>query len=118
MIRYTTMLAREQAALDTEPFHRFEFPDGTVWTEFYRAGLDYLLRFPGLADFEVSGDEVIVRDGDKRYVISLTYEGDRRLGSLDLPMTRVEYTCSGCTEDEAKAFHDHMAKHLMRAGGG
>lgn len=72
----------------------------------------------GDRDFEVSGDEVIVRDGDKRYVISLTYEGDRRLGSLELPMTRVEYTCSGCTEDEAKAFHDHMAKHLMRAGGG
>jgi hypothetical protein len=29
------------------------FPDGAVWTEFYRAGPDYLLRFPGLADFEV-----------------------------------------------------------------
>ena len=56
MIRYSTMPARAQAAVEAEPFHRFVFPDGTVWTEFYRAGLDYLLRFPGLADFEVSGD--------------------------------------------------------------
>lgn len=72
----------------------------------------------GHRDFEVTGDEVIVRDQDKRFVISLTYEGDRRLGSLDLPMTRVEYTCSGCTEAEAKEFQEHMAKHLMRAGGG
>jgi hypothetical protein len=72
----------------------------------------------GHRDFEMTGDEVIVRDQDKRFVISLTYEGDRRLGSLDLPMTRVEYTCSGCTEAEAKEFQEHMAKHLMRAGGG
>ncbi len=72
----------------------------------------------GHRDFEMTGDEVIVRDQDKRFVISLTYEGDRRLGSLDLPMTRVEYTCSDCTEAEAKEFQEHMAKHLMRAGGG
>lgn len=72
----------------------------------------------GHRDFEMTGDEVIVRDQDRRFVISLTYEGDRRLGSLDLPMTRVEYTCSGCTEAEAKEFQEHMAKHLMRAGGG
>ncbi len=72
----------------------------------------------GHRDFEMTGDEVIVRDQDKLFVISLTYEGDRRLGSLDLPMTRVEYTCSGCTEAEAKEFQEHMAKHLMRAGGG
>ena len=56
MIHYRAMPARSQATLNAEPFHRFVFPDGTVWTEFYRLELDYLLRFPGLADFEVSGD--------------------------------------------------------------
>ena len=50
------MPERSQAALDTEPFHRYTFEDGTVWTEFYRTGEGYLLRFPGLADFEVSAD--------------------------------------------------------------
>jgi hypothetical protein len=60
MIRYTTMPARPQVVLDSGPFHHFLFPDGTVWTEFYRSELDYLLRFPGLADFEVSGDGTIV----------------------------------------------------------
>lgn len=72
----------------------------------------------GHRDFEVTGDEVIVRDQEKRFVISLTYEGDRHLGSLDLPMTRVDYTCTGCTEAEAKEFQEHIAKHLMRVGGG
>ena len=71
----------------------------------------------GHRDFEVTGDEVIVRDGDKRFVISLTYEGDRRLGSLDLPMTRVDYSCSGCSEAEAKELHEHVVQHLLPAGG-
>jgi hypothetical protein len=54
------MPARTQAAINAEPFHRIEFPDGTVWTEFYRAGPDYLLRFPGLADFDVSKEGTTV----------------------------------------------------------
>jgi hypothetical protein len=49
-----------QAALDAEPFHRYTFEDGTVWTEFYRSGDVYLLRFPDLADFEVSADGTVV----------------------------------------------------------
>jgi hypothetical protein len=32
------------------------FPDGTRWTVFYRTGTGYLLRFPALADFELSAD--------------------------------------------------------------
>ena len=55
------------------PFHQYLFEDGTVWTEFYRAGGRYLLRFPGLADFEISedGSEVFaypVRDVDEATV--------------------------------------------------
>jgi hypothetical protein len=56
MIRYETRPTRMQDALDAEPFHRYTFDDGTVWTEFYRSGEAYLLRFPELADFEVSAD--------------------------------------------------------------
>jgi hypothetical protein len=79
--------------------------------------LRQLVSALGHQDFEVAGDDVIVRDKDKRFVISLTYEGDRRLGSLDLPMTRVDLKATGCTEAEAMEFHDHIAKHLMRVGG-
>jgi len=56
MIRYETRPTRMQEALDVEPFHRYMFDDGTVWTEFYRSDKGYLLRFPELADFEVSAD--------------------------------------------------------------
>jgi hypothetical protein len=44
-----------------EPFHVWSFPDDTVWTYFYRSGSTYLLRFPDLADFEVSATGHTVR---------------------------------------------------------
>jgi hypothetical protein len=50
------MPTRPQEELDQPPFHHYEFDDGTIWTEFYRSGDGYLLRFPGLADFEVTAD--------------------------------------------------------------
>jgi hypothetical protein len=51
---------RPQQPLDQPPFHEWVFPDGTTWTRFYRTGKNYLLRFPGLADFGVSSDDGIV----------------------------------------------------------
>ena len=48
--------ARIQTPVDCAPFHTWSFPNGTPWTEFYRVGWGYLLRFPGLADFEVSAN--------------------------------------------------------------
>ncbi len=66
MIRYETRPARIQATAVAEPFHRYVFEDGTVWTEFYRSDEGYLLRFPDLADFEVSADgtEVVAHPTD------------------------------------------------------
>ena len=52
MIDYTVKPVRLQRPIDAEPFHRYIFDDGTVWTEFYRRDDGYLLRFPDLADFE------------------------------------------------------------------
>jgi hypothetical protein len=42
-------------------FYQWVFPDGTLWTQFFRLGAGYLLRFPELADFEVSADGLIVQ---------------------------------------------------------
>lgn len=56
MTGFTSAPARRQAALEAAPFHRWTMPDGSCWTEFYRVADAYLLRFPGLADFEVSAD--------------------------------------------------------------
>ena len=52
---------RGQAPIRGKPFHEWVFADGAVWTRFYRAEGGYLLRFPDLADFEVTPDGHTVR---------------------------------------------------------
>jgi len=51
---------RAQTQLTGLPFHRWLLPDGSDWTLFYRLGQGYLLRFPGLADFELDPSGSII----------------------------------------------------------
>ena len=53
---YIQKPARPLAPVREVVFHQWVFPDGTPWTQFFRQGAGYLLRFPELADFEVSAD--------------------------------------------------------------
>lgn len=81
----------------------------------------YLREIPraiGHMDYEVRGNRVIAHSADGTVVIDLTYEGERHLGSLDLPMTKVVISVIGFEEDKAKAFLDHYDKAMMRGGGG
>ena len=52
--------ARSQSSLALAPFHTWVFPNGALWTQFYRVDGDYLLRFPDLADFHVAADGLSV----------------------------------------------------------
>ena len=61
MVDFAIATPRAQVALERSPFHEWTLPDGTRSTEFYRVGSGYLLRFPGLADFEISADGLAVR---------------------------------------------------------
>lgn len=56
MIKYTAKSAKPQQVVTEQPFHQYLNDDGTVWTDFFRQGKNYLLRFPDLADFDVSAD--------------------------------------------------------------
>ncbi|MBZ0309396.1 MAG: hypothetical protein K8I82_25250 [Anaerolineae bacterium] len=60
MVDFRLLDARVQEAVHTTPFHEWIFPDGTLWTQFYRTDMGYLLRFPDLADFQVSADGLTV----------------------------------------------------------
>ena len=48
--------ASAQKSLPCAPFHEWVLSDGTPSTQFCRDGSGYLLRFPGLADYQVSAD--------------------------------------------------------------
>jgi len=53
---FNLLSARVQTPLHHKPFHQWVCPDDTLWTEFFRTKTGYLLRFPDLADFQVSAD--------------------------------------------------------------
>jgi hypothetical protein len=52
---------RHQSPLSHHPFHDTLLPDGTVWSHTYRQGFCILLRFPGLADFQVEEGGSVIR---------------------------------------------------------
>ncbi len=56
VVNFRLGVVRVQAPVGRPPSHTWAFPDGTLWTEFFRSGEGYLLRFPDLADFEISAD--------------------------------------------------------------
>ena len=47
---------REQAIIEAAPFFEWQTPEGGLWSQFYRTGSGYLLRFRQMADFLVSDD--------------------------------------------------------------
>ena len=73
-VRYTEQPERPLAPVGEAAFHQWVFPDGTLWTQFFRQGAGYLLRFPELADFEVSADGCTVQGFPAPGVSSPTVE--------------------------------------------
>jgi hypothetical protein len=51
---------RAQAALDAPAFHEWTLANGSAYARFHRQHGDYLVRFPGTADFEVHADGTAV----------------------------------------------------------
>jgi len=56
VVSFRINTARPQARLRHAPFHEWAFPDGTLWTQFLRTDVGYMLRFPDMADFEVTAN--------------------------------------------------------------
>jgi hypothetical protein len=55
-VAYLERAGRSQRAIRERPYHQWTFADGNPWTLFFRQSNGYLLRFPRLADFEVTRD--------------------------------------------------------------
>lgn len=56
MVDFQILPERPMPRLASEPFHRWNLADGAQWAEFRRAPDGYTVRFPDLADFEISAD--------------------------------------------------------------
>jgi hypothetical protein len=58
---FSMLEPRSQRRRRGAPYHEWRFPDRVLWTQFFRVGSGYLLRFPRLADFDIAGDTLAVR---------------------------------------------------------
>jgi hypothetical protein len=56
LVELTVLGPRGQVPCEGAPFHTWDFPEGGVWIAFYRTSSGFLVRFPDLADFEISVD--------------------------------------------------------------
>lgn len=57
---FTLLDSRSQFGLQTAAFAEWLLPDGARAASFYRTGGGYLVRFPDLADFEISRDALAI----------------------------------------------------------
>lgn len=57
VIDWSLATARVQEAMPDAPYDRWVSPAGVVMAEFYRSGDDFVVRFPGQADFTLRPDK-------------------------------------------------------------
>ena len=67
--------------------------------------------------WRVERDEISIEEPSRRISIRLCDQHQQRLGSLQLPRMRVEFSFSGYSEAEAERFMTHVDIHFRRAGG-
>jgi hypothetical protein len=56
MIEVRRLASRAQLPSGVEPYQIWDHPNGGAWAEFFHTSSGVMVRFPGLADFEVSAD--------------------------------------------------------------
>ena len=65
----------------------------------------------------ISGNRVLIPDGDKRVTITLTDEGVKQVGSLELPMEGVVFEFDAYSQGEVDEFMSKFDERTVRTGG-
>lgn len=80
---------------------------------------EFLRELPlacGKRPYEIIGERVIIRDGEREIQVKIHDEPIRHLGSLDLPMEEISLKFVDYTEEEADEFMDEFRRHVLRGG--
>lgn len=60
MHRFDLESPRRQRPFSEAPYYEQVLPDGTLWSQYFHTNSGYLLRFPDVADFQISRDGLSV----------------------------------------------------------
>jgi hypothetical protein len=78
---------------------------------------DFLRLLRQVGPFEVGGQAIRGRDGDRHWVMRLVPLSDRRLGSVAVARLRVEIALEGSSDAEGEAFMERFRRAFLRGGG-
>jgi hypothetical protein len=67
--------------------------------------------------YRVERDKISIESPSRQIVIALNDQHQRRIGSLQLPRMRVDFSFSGYSQAEAESFMRHIDIHFRRGGG-
>lgn len=67
--------------------------------------------------FTVNERHIVAEHGSKRLDITFSKEGERELGSLDLPVTWIDMKFTGYSDQEIDDFFVQWDQHFQRIGG-
>ncbi|MGI9047261.1 MAG: hypothetical protein ACR2FI_10855 [Burkholderiales bacterium] len=98
---------------DQEGESRFDREVNITRKEFLRQLPDAI----GHLEFDTEGNQVIVKDGDKRARITVKDEGTDSMGALNTPMKAISFAFDGYSEEEIEAFMANYDENTMRFGG-
>jgi hypothetical protein len=65
----------------------------------------------------INGSSIRVGDGDQTALIELGPQHERKIASLVLPVTHVDLSLNGFTDEQAQAFVQRFDRTYQRGGG-
>ena len=67
--------------------------------------------------YRVSGNKIAIQDGSRQVEVTLSDEGTWDMGSLHLPVERVEFEFTGYSQEEVGTFLQRFDQRTQRVGG-
>jgi hypothetical protein len=81
---------------------------------------DFMRQIPDLFEdvpYEVSGNDINAKWPDRSLTIHLSPEGEKQIGSLELPLITATFDFNGFSDDERVQFLERVQEHYQRAAG-
>jgi hypothetical protein len=68
-------------------------------------------------EYQFSGNKIAIQDGSRQLELTLSDEGTWDIGSLHLPVERVQFEFTGYSQEAADAFLERFDQRTQRVGG-
>ena len=81
---------------------------------------DFFRIFPAVIQrqpFERVSDGIRYEESERRLLVRLSAESQRRLGMLRIPVTTIQLRFEGHTQKEVNKFMERFDRHFHRGGG-